>query len=243
MFYIELAELTIKIENKYPQLEKLCCDYIVQPREYDFCVSVDDEQIDTELAKSENKFSRAYAESICVYRDICMRLPMYDAFVFHASVVEYAGRAYAFAAQSGTGKSTHSMLWLNYFNGARIINGDKPILRIKNDIVYVYGTPWCGKEGFNINARAPLFSICFLERNINNSIEKITPDEALGRLFNQILIPGDRIAAEKFLYLIDLLLAKVSCYLLQCNMSEEAAYIAYKGMNNIKEEGFYEEEK
>ena len=243
MFYIKLADLNIKIDNKYPQLEKLCFDYLVAPCSEDFFVSASDEELNREIAGSDLKISKAYAESICIYRNICTCLTNYNAFVFHASVVEYEGRAYAFTAKSGTGKSTHSLLWLDCFNGSRIINGDKPIIRLKDNKFFVYGTPWCGKEGFNVNSSAELSAICFIERNVDNNITKIDSGEALGRIFNQLLIPKDKKAADKFLYLLDILLTKMDCYLLHCNISKEAAYIAYKGMNYIKEEGIYEKEE
>ena len=32
-----------------------------------------------------------------------------------------------------------------------MVNDDKPILRIKDDGIYVCGTPWCGKHGLQTN--------------------------------------------------------------------------------------------
>ena len=55
--------------------------------------------------------------------------------------------------------------WLDKFGDrAFIINGDKPIVRKTDEGIFVFGTPWCGKEGFNENIRVKLKSICILER-------------------------------------------------------------------------------
>ncbi|MFR5584255.1 MAG: hypothetical protein ACLTLQ_10945 [[Clostridium] scindens] len=51
--------------------------------------------------------------------------------MLHASAVEVDGKAYLFSADSGTGKSTHTKQWQNYFGKERalIINDDKPAIR------------------------------------------------------------------------------------------------------------------
>ena len=90
--------------------------------------------------------SRGYCESLCLYRQICRRLPFYDAFLMHASVVAVDGEAYAFAAPSGTGKTTHTRLWLQQFGSrAQVVNGDKPVFRFVGGALYACGTPWRGK--------------------------------------------------------------------------------------------------
>ena len=43
----------------------------------------------------------------------------------HASVVTNNGLAYLFLGKSGTGKSTHSRLWLSYIAGTKLLNDDK----------------------------------------------------------------------------------------------------------------------
>ena len=50
--------------------------------------------------------------------------------LFHSSVVSYQGRGYMFLGQSGTGKSTHSSLWLKYIEGTELVNDDNPVVRI-----------------------------------------------------------------------------------------------------------------
>ncbi len=234
MFCIEMANLSIRICNQYHYVRYLCRDYIVPYVETpDLVVSVTEQEIQEEIAVSECYATPDYAESVCMYRKICQQLPLlFQAFLMHCAVIEYEGQGYAFAAASGTGKSTHISLWQKKFGeGVRIINGDKPIMRFVEDRLYAYGTPWCGKEGYNINASVPLKALCFLERDTTNRISRITPKEAVTRVFHQVLTPSDVETLDAFLPLLDRMLREVPCYVLGCNISEEAAEVSYRGMS------------
>ena len=82
-----------------------------------------------------------------------------DGFVLHASALALNENAFLFSANSGIGKSTHTRLWKKVFDGVTIINDDKPALRLKSGLFYVYGTPWSGKSSLNENICVPLKSI------------------------------------------------------------------------------------
>lgn len=73
------------------------------------------------------------------------RSVLYKTFLLHASVVEKDGRGYAFLGKSGTGKSTHSSLWLNNISGTLLLNDDNPAVRVCAGTVWISGTPWSGK--------------------------------------------------------------------------------------------------
>lgn len=237
MLFIKIADITVQIDNKYEYVARLCEKYTVPPVEMpDMCVSVSESEIDEEISVSEINPTRGYAEGICVYRNICKRLPsVFDGYLMHCAVIEYKGEGYAFAAKSGTGKTTHIGLWRRRFGDeVKIVNGDKPILRFSdNGRLYAYGTPWCGKEGLNRNVSVPLKAICFIERAAENSIRRISPSDALMRVFHQILSPDTEDAVDKLFPLLDRTLAEVPCYVLGCNISEEAAEVAYNGMNEL----------
>ena len=234
---IRLAELNIEVHPRYTHVERLCAGYFAEFETPDLTVEVSEDEIEAERAASPVPPSAGYAESICIYRRIAMELPRFGAFVFHAAVVECDGRGYAFAAQSGTGKSTHVTLWLRHFgNRARIINGDKPILRFMDGAWRAYGTPWCGKEHWECNTSVPLAGLCFLERAKENAIRPLDGMEMLQRLFMQVLPLSDREAAVAFLDLLSDMIDKTPCYLLSCNMEETAAAVAYSGMTGKKKE-------
>ena len=233
MFYIKIADLKICVENKYKYVFNLCRDYMIEATHPDITVRATEEEIAQEKIISEDpSASDAYAEGVCIYRNICKQLPQkFSAYLFHSALIEYEGRGYAFSAKSGTGKSTHISLWQKAFGKqVRVINGDKPILRYINGELVAYGTPWCGKENISTNASVPLCAICFIERSESNSIARITPSEAISMIFHQILTPRDMETLDSLLPLLDLTLKLVPCYLLRCNMDIEAAHVAYNAM-------------
>ena len=124
-------------------------------------------------------------------------------------------------------------MWRKRFgNDVKIVNGDKPILRFAEDgRLFAYGTPWCGKEGLNRNVSVPLKAICFIERAKENTIKRIAPSDALMRVFHQILSPDTVEAVDTLFPLLDRTLEQIPCYVLGCNISEEAAEVAFNGMN------------
>lgn len=232
MAIYRIADLNIKINNKYRYTTRICEKYRVD----DECALIDFEVTPTAEDYEKDKaclseYPDHYLESLSIYRQIARKISEYDGFVMHASVVEIDGKAYAFSAPSGTGKSTHSRLWLSAFpDRARIINGDKPIIRFIDGQTIVYGTPWCGKEGYNINTKAPLCGICFLERGENNEICEIDKDTALRRIFTQLLLPETENQSQLFFDMVDKLCQSVKFYKLKCNMDIDAALVAYEGM-------------
>ena len=233
MFYIHIADLNVCIDNKYDYVERLCRKYIIPaPEKVDMTACVSEELISEEMEIAQTEVTRGYAEGVCIYREICRRLPIeFGAYLFHSAVIEYGGDGFAFAAKSGTGKSTHIMLWRKTFGeGVHVVNGDKPIMRFVDDKLYAYGTPWCGKEGWENNTRVAVKGLCFLERAAENSIRRIGADEAVMRIFHQILTPSDMETVDALFPLLDRTLREVPCYVLGCNISEEAARVAYDGM-------------
>lgn len=250
MFKVKIAGFVIEVDNKYGYIERLCSKYKYQGNGADFCATCTEEEIDNEYitAQSDEEIKnlllsmnteqqRGYLEGVCIYRSICLQLPERGSFVMHAATIEVDGQAYAFTARSGTGKSTHIALWKQYLGDrVQIVNGDKPIVREIDGVFYAYGTPWCGKEGWNRDVCVPLKGLCFVERAKENSISKLPLDEAASRIMKQILIPKDAMGAINTFDLVDRMLNKVNCWLLGCNISVEAAEIAYEAMSGGKNE-------
>lgn len=229
MFVMELAGVRVRVHNRYPFVEQQCKDYLCADENVAFEVTVSEEEILEE--KQNGEFSSGYCESICVYRHICEMIPDHNVFLMHSSVVEVGGYAYAFTAKSGVGKSTHTSLWLKNIPSARVINGDKPLYRVEEDgSLRVFGTPWNGKENWGENISAPLAAICFLERGEKNSIRRPDEDEVIPRLMHQLYLRGERDSVVRRLMLTDALVRGASFFVLACNISDEAALLAYEAM-------------
>ena len=236
MFVMEIAGVRVRIENKYSYIERLSVNYRAEGDAYDFSVSATEEEIAEERALSEETNSLGYCESFCLYRHICEKISAYGVFFMHSAVVEVDGRAYAFTARSGVGKSTHVSLWLKAIAGARVLNGDKPLYRVsENGDVTACGTPWNGKENWGANLTAPLAAICFIERGSSNRIRRATEAEILPRLMEQLYMQGSMQSVTRRLALLNALVNHIPFYVLECTVSEEAAQLAFATMSAQEE--------
>jgi len=162
-----------------------------------------------------------------------LKLLSFGGFMLHSSCVCRNEKAYLFSARSGTGKSTHTHLWLREFEDAYIINDDKPALLLRDGKFSAYGTPFSGKNDESRNSSAPVRAIVFIERAPENSIEKIGVPRALPKLLSQTVRPKTAENSEKLLGLLDSLLKSVPVFLLKCNMEPEAAHVSFDGIESF----------
>lgn len=225
----DIAGLRIRLENAFPYTTKFCKGYLSDDQQspVDIVASVSQADFEKEKAASPN-FSDGYIENICLYRSLCLQLPLFQRMLLHCSVLEFDGKGYAFLGRSGTGKSTHTKLWLKYLPNTRVINGDKPILHFDGNGFVVYGTPWQGKENWGCNANVPLKGLCFLEQAKQNSIRKLSAAETSMLVFRQVLLPENESEAVATLDLIDKLICSTPAYILQCDISEEAVKCSFE---------------
>lgn len=100
----------------------------------------------------------------------------------HSSVVVCDGRAVMCLGESGTGKSTHTRLWLENIPGTHLLNDDSPILAVEGDDVVVYGSPWSGKTHCYRQERVPVAALLRLEQRPENSIRRLRTLEAFAAL-------------------------------------------------------------
>ena len=95
--------------------------------------------------------------------------------LFHASTVTFADKAYMFLGVSGTGKSTHSSLWLKYIEGTKLLNDDNPVVRVWDDgDIIVYGSPWSGKTPCYRNKSYQLGGVVMLSQAPYNKIRRLS---------------------------------------------------------------------
>ncbi len=232
-FKMNLAGTVISIEHKYDLIRSISADHIADEDEKeDFSVSVDEHDIKAEKELSGDVvFSNSALEATCIHRKIVEKLLYKGSIIIHSAVVEVDGASYAFLAKSGVGKSTHVRMWLDLFSdNAKVINGDKPMFAFENGRFTVYGSPWKGKEGWGCNTSSPVKAMCFLERGETNEIRRAAVSEILPRLFNQVLMPSGQDELAIFMNIIDRIVTEVPFYILRCNISREAAEVAYRGM-------------
>ena len=170
-------------------------------------------------------------------REFYSLLLLYDGMMLHASAVVVDEHAYLFSAPSGTGKSTHTALWLQKFGSdAYLLNDDKPALRVFPDGVYAYGTPFSGKYDLSVNVRVPLRGIAFIERSETNRMERMTGRDALYALLNQTIRPRNVQLYTNLLHVVQVITQTIPIYKLYCNMDPQAAELSYETMRKGIEE-------
>lgn len=105
----------------------------------------------------------------------------------HASVIMKEGKAVAFLGKSGTGKSTHSRLWLENIPKTELLNDDNPIIRIHPDgKVLIYGSPWSGKTPCYKKVSVPLAGVVRLSQAPFNKITRLSGIQAYACLFPSV---------------------------------------------------------
>ena len=165
--------------------------------------------------------------------DFYRQLFRFNGMMFHASAIELDGVAYLFSGPSGMGKSTHTGLWKQLFPSAKIFNDDKPALRYIDGVWYAYGTPWCGKDGININMKLPVGGICFLRQGKENKIRRLPEIEAAAAIITQTV---RRFSTPEKLGvmtdLVDSLVREIPVFELINKPEPEAAIMSHRAMTS-----------
>lgn len=227
----DIAELKVSYKSMYPMLEERSAKYKVTeiaPAQMELSVS---QQTIENLRPSTPLLDDATREYMEIGRQFYLNLISFDGMMLHASAVVVNGEAYLFSAPSGTGKSTHTNLWLEKFgDSAYILNDDKPAIRLMDGKAMAFGTPFSGKFDISRNIGVPIRGIAFLERSAENSCERMEQKQAIYSLMNQSIRPSNQMTYIRLLKVLDSVIRRVPVYTLKCNMDPEAAQVAYETM-------------
>ena len=149
--------------------------------------------------------------------------------LIHASTILNNDYGYAFIAKSGTGKSTHTQLWIKHIPGSELMNDDNPIVRVVGDQAFIYGSPWSGKTPCYRQIKAPLGAITRIDRAPKNSIEKLSPIEAFASLLPSCSnMKWDKDIFHGICDTVTRVIELTNCYTLHCLPDQEAAEICHK---------------
>lgn len=233
-FRMRVARRTVEVKPMYGEVRELCRDYLILPEGgADITAEIDPEDIRREeteaVRQGQGIIPPARLETSAVLRRIAAAMPRYDTFLMHGAVISTAGQGYMITAPSGTGKSTRARLWADHIPDSLIVNGDKPFLRVGEDGVTAFGTPWCGKEGWNVNMSVPLRVVFILERSeTGDSVERLSFGEAFPALFRQTYRPDGADERRKTLALLQAMGGKVNIYRFRSGPTLEAVRLAYE---------------
>ena len=237
---IRLANINIYIHSVYDLFNDNIKEYTVPDMKVpDIEIISNKSLIDAEYERlqiSNNDIeSLESVEMILIQRLIAEMLPNYNAFLLHGAAIAVNNETYIFSARSGTGKTTHIQHWLEKIDNACVVNGDKPYILINEKGAFACGTPWCGKEKMGTNTIQPIRSIVFMERSIENRMEKVDFKTALPRLLEQTYHPVDAVQMKKMLKLLLKLKNLVTFYIFYFdNFKEDVFQVSYNTLAQQK---------
>lgn len=159
MPFYDIAGLVVEIKHPTGRTEKQARPYLCKDQEgqtADMTIDVTEQRV-TDAMAEHPEMNRDDWYYMLTGSDFYTQLLKFRGILLHSSCVVVDGVAYAFSADSGTGKSTHTALWLKHFgNRAYMLNDDKPAIRLVGDRVYACGTPWSGKYDYSTPGMVPL---------------------------------------------------------------------------------------
>jgi hypothetical protein len=226
--FYKVADLVVEMESFGHSVEQARPYEITGEHTPDIVISTDWQS----LKASQPHLSEEDCEYLCTGGSFYRQLVNFDGLLLHSSAVVVDGRAYLFSGPSGMGKSTHTRLWRQlHGEDAKVFNDDKPALRCLDGVWYAYGTPWCGKDGINLNLKVPLAGICFLKRGEENSIRRLNPQEASLEIISQT-IRRFRSAEllDEMLRIVERLVRDIPVFELTNKPELDAARLSYQTM-------------
>lgn len=234
MAIYDIAGLKVDIKNNGGRTEKQAVPYLAENQDpngnIDIVIDVTPERVKTAM-EEHPELNQNDWEYMLTGSDFYTHLLKFEGILLHSSCVVVDGYAYAFTADSGTGKSTHTQLWLKHFGErAYILNDDKPAIRIINGKVYACGTPWSGKYDYSTPKIVPLAGICLLERNPVNTIKKADTKKAVFSIFSQTVRKLGPNAMERLFDVLENIFSSVPIFELGCNISNDAVLTSYNAM-------------
>lgn len=158
---------------------------------------------------------------IAFHRQLLLR----NGCVFHASYVDIGGEAVLFTGPSGVGKSTQANLW-KQFAHSEIINGDRALIRKRDDLWHVFGYPCCGTSGISLNRTLPLRAIVVLAQAKENWLEEIPLSHKIRALVSAMeLYPWDTRELDMAFSLAESIASEVPVIQLHCRPDAEAVEV------------------
>ena len=153
----------------------------------------------------------------------------HGALLIHASCIMKDGWGYPFTAKSGTGKSTHTSLWMKHIEGAELLNDDNPVIRIIDGKAFVYGSPWSGKTPCYRNRKARLGAVTKIERAPANTIERLPAVITFGTLLAACsTMKWDKEIYDGICDTVTRITETTPAYTLHCLPDGEAATICHR---------------
>jgi len=151
------------------------------------------------------------------------------AIAIHSSVVVKDDGALLCLGESGTGKSTHTRLWRENIEGAKLLNDDSPIIRVIDGKCIVYGSPWSGKTHCYINRSVPVKALMRLSQAPHNKIHRLPALLAIGAILPSCppAFAYDTTLQDAICNTVSDIISTTPTYHLECLPDATAAELSY----------------
>jgi len=147
----------------------------------------------------------------------------------HASTIVKDSSAVLFLGESGTGKSTHTGLWLQYIENAYLLNDDSPLLCVIGNKIFVSGSPWSGKTHCYKKDIIPLKALVRLSQYPENKISRSNKLNSIGAIHPSLppFLAYDDAFSGMMMSIMDKIIDNIPVYEMKCRPDIQAAQIAY----------------
>lgn len=140
-----------------------------------------------------------------------------------------------FLGRSGTGKSTHSRLWLDNIDDTSLLNDDNPVIRLIDGVAYVYGTPWSGKTPCYKNEMMPLEAVVRLSQAPHNKITRFAPLQSFASLMPACsCMRWDSESVSGIHKTVEQVISRVPCFHMECLPDADAAKVCHSAIKRSR---------
>ena len=220
-----LADISFSYIFQHSETKKYFEKYICKEASDGELLTVTDDLWERHRNVAEVSISDSYTEFYALLGITSRALLKYGKCLFHGVAFLWRDKAWIITAPSGTGKTTQFRLWKKLFGDEiELINGDKPIIECREDeSVWIYPSPWNGKENLSGTKTGKLAGIIYLEQSDRNEISRMDIRSSMIPIYRQFLYYGDyeeEISAVG--HMEDVILRNIPIWKL-CNLGDEAS--------------------
>ncbi len=156
------------------------------------------------------------------------------AIAIHSSVAVKDDEGVLCLGESGTGKSTHTRLWRENIEGAKLLNDDSPIIRMIDGKCIVFGSPWSGKTHCYVNKCVPVRALIRLSQAPYNKIHRLPALSAIGAILPSCppAFAHDNALQDHICNTVSDIISCTPIYHLECLPDAAAAELSYSTIFN-----------
>ena len=189
VYEVTLANEIIRYSFLFPETRKFFYPCISRSEETEYDIKVEEERFLHFKNVYPDYASNALIENHALIGLTSRELLKRNGCVFHSCAFIHDGYCWLLTGPSGVGKTTQFMNWFDvYPEEITILSGDKPILKMENNGLMVYPSPWNGKECISTMNSAPLAGVIYLKQGDHNDLHLLKPERGIKKILYQFIV-------------------------------------------------------